>query len=212
MSPDAELTTDQLTEGAALALINAERLRRDAQILIEAGAHASACFLLDTAVEERAKAFVLLRTRTELPSTWNSWWRGLRNHSEKWAVFKDATMNPTPYWSAEERLEIFREGARGDAKWREVTLYVDFSTDKGRWHAPTDDAFADQAEHLRRLGDWMLVAIGKILTDDELDALDSYGSGWPEGTRDMIRHHRDGAIPAEIQRESSTFCCGALSR
>jgi AbiV family abortive infection protein len=78
------LTLEQITEGIAVAQVNADRLLDDAKVLLETGRHPSATALAILSIEERGKVVILKRLAlVSDPADVKAVWREYRSHRAK---------------------------------------------------------------------------------------------------------------------------------
>jgi hypothetical protein len=92
----SQLTPAQVAEGMTRALQNAERLAKDAEMLLKAGRVPSAVALAALSIEESGKVAILRQMATACgEKEWTELWKAYRSHTKKntlW-IFGDLVQN-----------------------------------------------------------------------------------------------------------------------
>jgi AbiV family abortive infection protein len=154
-SRDRSSALGLISEGVGAVCANAERLLADVSLLAQAGHHASAGFLLTTANEEMAKAYILvdacrldfLRHGTALKRLCRAFYDHVAKHAYTQIVrfpqFHDMAhvkevwdIQVTRWWPSSGPESGEPDMPHDTYFTRELPLYVDFINCDGRWLLP----------------------------------------------------------------------------
>jgi len=151
------LSLDEIAEGIAFCLENAEQLYDDGLALLNANRHPRAMSLFIAAMEEIGKVSVLCSMSRILKSNqplWADCWRDFRSHVNKATrafvhTFPDEGRQYPALMGAAANMQF--ELAPLGERFRQAGIYVDFLAGDKRWMSPRDIPRTEAESWRRRL-------------------------------------------------------------